>query len=718
MKYINIHTFALGVLAICVVVYFFRLFYPQTHLIVTPDFGKSDVWHFSFATKYLLSESLKQGTLPLWNEHMGRGFPLLGEGQTGVFFLPNLVLYTLFSTAVAYNLSLICIFLLFGSGIYCLFIHFRISPVLALFGAISLTFSGITIPQIPHIALLQGLSMFPFTLLAGFRFIEHPSIKRGAILALLGSQQFFAGFPQVSVLTWGLIFGFIFYKATSIKQSIILHIFVGIVLIGTLLLSSAQLLPSVEFLKYTDASGGFDQHTATYFSYPYKQLLTLIDPYLLGNPRDGSFPAFFDADGTIFWETSGFVGILPLIGFFILCFRPVTNKKLKIALLLFLAISMLFMFGKYSPLYFIFSFPPLNLFRVPARFLWYFCLALVLMGAFGLDYIKSKLSKRNQIIFSFLLISIQIIHLFIVWYQYHLIQPYKDWIQPPEVVSYLSDNPTVFSLNDAKLHNTYFLSKGWENNPNIYQFLRNTLTPNAGVYWNIQHMNVYAGRSLARQSITELILEEQITRNDTAASMSALGKQMLQLYGVNNIITPTMLDGESPTATVSGEDTLYIYTVSESLPRVYDAQNIVRVETLDEVARELHNPSYSPRSVTLVEHEMSIQRPKHQTSIDIVDHSNNRLEIQANNPNPHEVLLVIQDTYYPGWIATINQNPTKIYPANVRNRAVVIPPGKSTILFRYQPKSFTRGIIISGVSFLIAIVLACVPIDLKRRIAY
>ncbi len=45
------------------------------------------------------------GTLPLWNNLVGEGYPLLAESQTGVLYPPNLILYRLFDPQTAYNVS-------------------------------------------------------------------------------------------------------------------------------------------------------------------------------------------------------------------------------------------------------------------------------------------------------------------------------------------------------------------------------------------------------------------------------------------------------------------------------------------------------------------------------------------------------------------------------------------------------------------------------------
>jgi hypothetical protein len=66
-------------------------------------------------------------------------------------------------------------------------------------------------------------------------------------------------------------------------------------------------------------------------------------------------------------------------------------------------------------------------------------------------------------------------------------------------------------------------------------------------------------------------------------------------------------------------------------------------------------------------------------------------------------LLVVADTYYPGWRATIDGESAAIMRANLAFRAVLVPPGEHVIEFRYEPRSVRIGLWISSVSLLIVL---------------
>jgi Bacterial membrane protein YfhO len=55
-------------------------------------------------------------------------------------------------------------------------------------------------------------------------------------------------------------------------------------------------------------------------------------------------------------------------------------------------------------------------------------------------------------------------------------------------------------------------------------------------------------------------------------------------------------------------------------------------------------------------------------------------------------LLVLPDTYFPGWRATVNGRKQTIYPTDGAFRGVPVPKGTSRVEFHYEPRAFPIGI--------------------------
>jgi hypothetical protein len=54
-------------------------------------------------------------------------------------------------------------------------------------------------------------------------------------------------------------------------------------------------------------------------------------------------------------------------------------------------------------------------------------------------------------------------------------------------------------------------------------------------------------------------------------------------------------------------------------------------------------------------------------------------------------LVVLSDTYYPGWVAWVDNQPARIYHVNAAMRGVVVPRGSHLVTMRYRPKSVYIG---------------------------
>jgi hypothetical protein len=77
--------------------------------------------------------------------------------------------------------------------------------------------------------------------------------------------------------------------------------------------------------------------------------------------------------------------------------------------------------------------------------------------------------------------------------------------------------------------------------------------------------------------------------------------------------------------------------------------------------------------------------------------------------------LVLDDSYYPGWQATVDGHPTKIVAANENFRAVAVTPGVHTIDFRYRAASFRIGAIVSILTAVGLLVALAVMLGCRRR---
>ena len=86
--------------------------------------------------------------------------------------------------------------------------------------------------------------------------------------------------------------------------------------------------------------------------------------------------------------------------------------------------------------------------------------------------------------------------------------------------------------------------------------------------------------------------------------------------------------------------------------------------------------------------------------VTIISYAPNKIIMKKNEGTG---TLVLSDTFYPGWEASIDGEKSQIVKVNNIFRGVVVPVGEHTITFEYKPKSFYWGVIITIISSIVVI---------------
>ena len=76
-----------------------------------------------------------------------------------------------------------------------------------------------------------------------------------------------------------------------------------------------------------------------------------------------------------------------------------------------------------------------------------------------------------------------------------------------------------------------------------------------------------------------------------------------------------------------------------------------------------------------------------------------KVELQVTAPG--DGWLVLSDTWYPGWQAWLDGRRVDILPANSLFRAIPVPAGTHSVVFRYQPVTFYLGAVLSFAALLL-----------------
>jgi hypothetical protein len=232
-----------------------------------------------------------------------------------------------------------------------------------------------------------------------------------------------------------------------------------------------------------------------------------------------------------------------------------------------------------------------------------------------------------------------------------------------------------------------------------WQGLRETLVPNLGIYAGLPSSNNDDPLSVGTwQQLVDLL-----ERSDPAQQA-----KLLRLMNVGYVIGgPDWNAGENivPSATVA------IYHISNALPLAYFVTNVQwATNDTDALARLSALDFDSRRELVIMKSESETEASNFAKDTDdsvsdgppvkILAQQRGRVSLSVDAPRPGFVVLT--DTFYPGWQATVDGQPAHIYQANLNFRAVAVAEGKHEIDFSYRPLAFKVGLWISTISFLLA----------------
>jgi hypothetical protein len=237
------------------------------------------------------------------------------------------------------------------------------------------------------------------------------------------------------------------------------------------------------------------------------------------------------------------------------------------------------------------------------------------------------------------------------------------------------------------------------------QGLRESLHPNLNAMHHLPGTGNYDPLTVAWYRD----LAELIEGDPGAPATPEQVRRLLNLFGVRYVVT-----GE-------GSDLPMIY---DGGPRIYydcqalaEAFVVVRARVIEDEATRLEtllDPTFRPHTEVVLSRTPAVPLPEpaanigedrpSQADLIILRRDPDRVMILADMAEPG--FLVLTDTYYPGWRATVDGEPTEILQANHAFRAIALDAGDHTVVFEYTPLSFRLGLWITvGATFLLAVFL-------------
>lgn len=725
---------------------------------IPQKFQYFDVVRQLYPWKTIVLEMLKTYSVPLWNPYNFSGSPLLANTQSAIFYPLN-SLYLLFSQSLAWTLLVILQPLLasFFTYLYCR--KLSLSKTASLISSISFAYSLYTTVFLEYNTIGQVILWLPLALFSIE--LNRRKITSGALL-LFGFSIVAAGFAGHLQLFVVMLTCILFYLLFRLRKIAYASCYLAILLLS-LGIGSIQHVPTLELLSQSARSNHpYDYLINTLLIQPV-QLIKIISPDIFGNPAVGNYlpndsypskalyigllPFLLALGGLIFSRNNPFVRFFTLFGLGLLGFMlrtPLTELLYR------------------SPVPLLSSSSPTN-----ALFLLSFWLAV--LAGFGYDAFKknSSMTIRIPIVVTWIIILF-------VWAGEGLdiIQIQKNNLIYTTILLTVSSGVIFFFHKIQKIRFAafifllitildlfYFFNKF---NPFISTALVFPDTPvlswlnkNAGInrFWGYGNAAVEANfatqyhifspdgydplypkrygeiintgddgkitKRFNNQTRSDARIAPGYGETDLPSNTNRL--KLLQLLGVRYILDrnengstqntfPSSLFSESMRI-----DQWQIFEYKNALPRTFLASHTLTYASAGEFERIFFNTEFDPKKTILLEEHpgqsLSAETPDGEANI--LDYQPNQVTIKTTTTGTK--LLFLSDTYFPGWVATIDQTPAKIYRAFWSFRAVVVPAGSHTVVFSYQPQSFLLGTKMTIISIMLfALAITVLPKLIKR----
>ena len=157
-------------------------------------------------------------------------------------------------------------------------------------------------------------------------------------------------------------------------------------------------------------------------------------------------------------------------------------------------------------------------------------------------------------------------------------------------------------------------------------------------------------------------------------------------------------------------DGVWIYENPNAAPRAFMVHHVKTVSE-EQVLQTLHSPDlnwyHSAVMATSLPQEQAQQLAEtpvqSQALVQIQQYHSQAVDILVDTPQAG--ILILGDSYYPGWEATVDGQNTPVYRVDQALRGIFVPSGTHQIQFRFRPASFRIAVWISICCVLAASVL-------------
>ena len=708
------HRGALALLAFLIVLPYWQLA-TLRGVMVTDDIGSSDIMNEGFPYRYAIGAALRHGELPTWLPDIYGGMPLLARAEAGVCYPPNLLLYGILPPYPALDISILLTLVIAGAGMYLYARQIGASRAGALVAGLSFSFSGFIVGHLKHLSMAATAAWLPVALWLLERALTEKDPRRQSTglcgFGLAVGAQYLCGHFQIAYYATLLYVAYFLARLFSADVrraapggALRLVRWFAIALVGAAAVSAVQLLPTYELVGLTERAGGVSFDYASDHAYDLADLRTFFYPYANGDVGDGSYRG-----KGVFWEDAGYAGLLPLLLAAYACVRAWREWPVKFFLAA-LVLAMLLVVGPHTPVYAaaFHLVPGMRYFRFPTRFLAVVDGAIAVLAAIGATRLLARSHRFNHGV----AVAAVALELWSLQARQNPIAPMAQWQSPPETARLLHGDAgpfRIYSIGGRESHRAAFArAHGWEGDLQPFIAQRDFLQPNTNVLYGIASADGYAQLTPSYvvdlwgdQNRSGLINQTATMRNGRVMATASLLK-ILSLSNVRYLLSAWPIESDTLVA-LAPVGPVFVYRNPLAQPRAFMVGRYRLVPDRQEAERLLLASDFDPREEVILEEKpaAAISEPGR---ADVLIASHGYAHVAARVVTRAPGLLVLSDTIYPGWQATIDGRATRIYRANVSQRAVLVPAGAHAVRFEFSSPTIRAGFWLSvgGILLLLA----------------
>ena len=723
-----------------------------------PNYTGIDITNYWYPYMRDVVSRLQQGEVPLWNPKIYSGLPLLGVQQAAVLYPLNLLFIPLGPVWIWPATAIARLFLM-GWGLHLLMRRYGVSHAAAFWSGITYQFSGSGVTYL-HWSNHNVLAFLPLALWSTERLLSQPRGRWFLLLTGCLAFQFLGGHPETSVL-FALVWGSFTLVCINWRE----HFVRSWLLAGGAALAAAgltlmQLLPAVELIP---ESVTYVRRQMPAFLASLQQgvgdwaqlrhWFLIVNPYIYGTPvGNRAIPPHLNYHIlvtymgvlTIPWLIAGMVGA-----------QPPRWRWYWTAVALG-SLSLTYVLPGFDRLL---TLPVLSLSQ-GSRFNQSWNLAGAVLAGFGVDWtLRGGRHTRR-----FVALMATICVLILGWSTYDLATAADgSWIlkgiPAPVILQRIADFfnrtslPLVGFLGCAVLGWLFYLALAIQKNVRMHAWILLLLAVGE-LFFHGLPFNGYARPSVVypRTRVTDALHQtpgkfriwamdgimepnrpmtqdlEDAYGNDDLVSWryylftgrsSKIGleedtyiilpvaQRFFDLANIRYLLTTKPVRAQSPAPNwreVMRDGPVYVHENPTVLPRAFVVGS-VQPTSADEALGAVFEPDFDPMREAVVEEEIAglpHEPPEGmQATATIVQYEPERVVVSTEQSR--QGLLVLSDSHAPGWHATVDGKPARIYRANAVYRGVLLPAGKHEVVFTYRPASWILGLWAAGVTLVVCL---------------